>query len=191
MIRANFVSPKGAWRDKPNDSVLLDFDARHRRRIVMQGAHGVEFLLDLSEAVMLRDGDALVLEDGRLIEVVAAPEPLTEIRVAEPRDLVRVAWHLGNRHLPLQILANRVRIRRDAVIEDLARGLGAEIAHVEAPFDPEGGANADPDVEDAHAHGPDCGPDRHGHGHEVHDLHDHAAPGHEDHDHSHHSNKHV
>ena len=151
MIKANFVSPKGAWQAKPADTIVLDFDERHRRRIAMTGTHGLEFLLDLPETVMLRGGDALVLEDGRLIEIVAAPEELSEIRVGEPRDLARLAWHLGNRHLPVQILANRIRIRRDAIIEEMARGLGAKIARIEAPFDPEGGAYAGPEVEEVHA----------------------------------------
>ncbi len=170
MIRANFVSPQGAWHATPADTVVLDFDERHRRRIAMTGVRGLEFLLDLPEAVMLRGGDALVLEDGRLVEVVAAPEALAEIRVSEPRDLARLAWHLGNRHLPVQILANRVRIRRDEVIEAMARGLGAKIARIEAPFDPEGGAYAGPEAEAAHAHGHDHAHEQahahHGHDHE-------------------------
>jgi urease accessory protein len=201
MIRANFVSPRGAWQVKPADTIVLDFDERHRRRIAMTGTRGLEFLLDLPDAVMLRGGDALVLEDGRLVEIVAAPEELSEIRVGEPRDLARLAWHLGNRHLPIQILANRIRIRRDEVIEEMARGLGAKIAKIEAPFDPEGGAYAGPDVvEEVHVHGPDCGHDHHDHaGHDHHDhaahddhsTHDHAK--HDDHGHAHghdHGHKH-
>ncbi len=198
MIRANFVSPKGAWQARPADTIVLDFDERHRRRIAMTGTRGLEFLLDLPDAVMLRGGDALVLEDGRLVEIVAAPEPLSEIRVGEPRDLARLAWHLGNRHLPIQILPNRIRIRRDEIIEDMARGLGAKIAHIEAPFDPEGGAYAGPEVEDVHVHGPDCGHDHHdhaghdhhahddhGHGHHGHDHHNDAKRAHDDHGHDH------
>ena len=188
MIKANFVSPKGAWQAKPADTIVLDFDERHRRRIAMTGTHGLEFLLDLPETVMLRGGDALVLEDGRLIEIVAAPEELSEIRVGEPRDLARLAWHLGNRHLPVQILANRIRIRRDAIIEDMARGLGAKIARIEAPFDPEGGAYAGPEVEETHVHGPGCGHDHHDHhdhhGHDHH-AHDHHGHDHDKHDHDH------
>ena len=186
MIKANFVSPKGAWQAKPADTIVLDFDERHRRRIAMTGTHGLEFLLDLPETVMLRGGDALVLEDGRLIEIVAAPEELSEIRVGEPRDLARLAWHLGNRHLPVQILANR--IRSDAIIEDMARGLGAKIARIEAPFDPEGGAYAGPEVEETHVHGPGCGHDHHDHhdhhGHDHH-AHDHHGHDHDKHDHDH------
>ncbi len=201
MIRANFISARGAWQAKAADSVVLDFDERHRRRTVMTGIRGLEFLLDLPEAVVLRHGDALVLEDGRLVEVVAAPEPLAEIRIAEPRDLARMAWHLGNRHLPVQILTNRIRIRRDEVIEEMARKLGGKVALIEGPFEPEGGAYAPepehkPDPK-AHVHGPGCGHDHHGHDDHGHDHHgnehkshdhahdDHAHHGHAGHGHSH------
>ena len=185
MIRANFISARGAWQAKPADTVVLDFEERHRRRVAMTGVRGLEFLLDLPEAVVLRHGDALVLEDGRLVEVVAAPEPLAEIRIGEPRDLARMAWHLGNRHLPVQILANRIRIRRDPVIEDMARKLGGKIALIEGPFEPEGGAYApepEPAPEPAHVHGPGCGHDHHDH--HDHHGHDHAAHDHKAHDHS-------
>ena len=185
MIRANFISARGAWQAKPADTVVLDFEERHRRRVAMTGVRGLEFLLDLPEAVVLRHGDALVLEDGRLVEVVAAPEPLAEIRIGEPRDLARMAWHLGNRHLPVQIMANRIRIRRDPVIEDMARKLGGKIALIEGPFEPEGGAYApepEPAPEPAHVHGPGCGHDHHDH--HDHHGHDHAAHDHKAHDHS-------
>ncbi len=105
MIRATQVQGQHHWKDAPADTVVLDFDDRHRRRMAMTGTRGLEFLLDLENAVALRGGDALVLEDGRLVEVVAAPEPLIEIRCNDPQHLVRVAWHLGNRHLPTQIMA--------------------------------------------------------------------------------------
>ncbi len=108
----------------------------------MTGTRGLEFLLDLESAVALRGGDALVLQDGRLIEVVAAPEPLAEIRATGPLHLARVAWHLGNRHLPAQFTAKGLRIRRDHVIEAMVKGLGARVIEIEAPFDPEGGAYA-------------------------------------------------
>ena len=187
MIRANFISARGAWQAKPADTVVLDFEERHRRRVAMTGVRGLEFLLDLPEAVVLRHGDALVLEDGRLVEVVAAPEPLAEIRIGEPRDLARMAWHLGNRHLPVQIMANRIRIRRDPVIEDMARKLGGKIALIEGPFEPEGGAYApepEPAPEPAHVHGPGCGHDHHDHHGHDHHGHDHAAHDHKAHDHS-------
>ena len=113
MIRATQVRASHRWSETPADTVVLDFDDRHRRRMAITATRGLEFLLDLENAVALRGGDALVLDDGRLIEVVAAPEPLLEIRGHDPHHLVRVAWHLGNRHLPTQITAKGLRIRRD------------------------------------------------------------------------------
>src|ERR1700710_1205196 len=103
MIRATQMLPHHRWTEAAADTVVLGFDDRHRRRMAMTGTRGLEFLLDLENAVALRGGDALVLEDGRLIEVVAAPEPLAEIRGGDAHDMVRIAWHLGNRHLPTQI----------------------------------------------------------------------------------------
>ena len=215
MMRATSVRPVRGWSEAPADSVVLEFDDRHRRRMTMTGTRGLEFLLDLPEAVALRGGDALVLEDGRLIEVVAAPEPLAEIKCADPLQLVRVAWHLGNRHLPTQLMPKGLRIRRDHVIEDMVRGLGARVVEIEAPFDPEGGAyvggEAGHDAHDhaghdhsGHAHGKHDhghhdhsrehkGHDRHGHDHNAHDhKHDHGHDAHahhgdsHDHDHVHH-----
>ena len=174
MIRATRVQGRHRWNDPAADSVVLDFDDRHRRRMAMTGTRGLKFLLDLEQAVALRGGDALVLEDGRLIEVVAAPEPLTEIRGSDPQHLVRIAWHLGNRHLPTQIMAKALRIRRDHVIEAMVKGLGARVIEIEAPFDPEGGAYADA----GHAHG---------HSHAANDHHDHGDHHHDRHcDHAHH-----
>ena len=150
----------------------------------MTGTRGLEFLLDLENAVALRGGDALVLEDGRLVEVVAAPEPLVEIRGADPHHMIRVAWHLGNRHLPTQIMPKGLRIRRDHVIEAMVKGLGARVIEIEAPFDPEGGAYA----------GAGTG---HGHAHEGHAHHQgHGAPDHDHghdhgHDHQHHHDEHC
>lgn len=142
MVRAIRVSPKGSWNGTPADTVTLDYDQRHRRRLAMKGAKGTEFLLDLAEAVPLRDGDGLVLDDQRVIAVVAADEPLAEIFSHTRTEMLRVAWHLGNRHLPAQLQPNRIRIRRDHVIEEMVAGLGAHVVHIDAPFDPEGGAYA-------------------------------------------------
>ena len=143
MIRATQVRGQHRFTETPADTVVLDFDDRHRRRMAMTGTRGLEFLLDLENAVALRGGDALVLEDGRLVEVVAAPEPLLEIRGRDPHHIIRVAWHLGNRHLPTQLMTKALRIRRDHVIEAMVKGLGAKVIEIEAPFDPEGGAYAD------------------------------------------------
>ena len=167
------------------DTVVLDFDDRHRRRMTMRGTRGLAFLLDLENAIALRGGDALVLEDGRLVEVVAAPEPLLEIKGHDPHHLIRVAWHLGNRHLPTQIMAKALRIRRDHVIEAMVKGLGARVIEIEAPFDPEGGAYAG--AAHGHAHEADAhhhpAADEHAHDHGHHDHHD--GHGHHEHHHGH------
>jgi urease accessory protein len=141
MLRALSVSAKGRWSGAPADTVALDYDHRHRRHGVLKGVAGVEFLLDLSEATPLREGDGLHLEDGRIIAVQAASEPLAEIRAASVAELMRVAWHLGSRHLPTQLapdgIQDRILVRRDPVIEEMVAGLGAKVSHVEASFDPE------------------------------------------------------
>jgi urease accessory protein len=175
MIRATRVQGQHRWSEPAADTVVLDFDDRHRRRMAMTGTRGLEFLLDLENAVALRGGDALVLDDGRLIEVVAAPEPLAEIRCNDPQHLVRVAWHLGNRHLPTQIMAKGLRIRRDHVIEAMVKGLGARVIEIEAPFDPEGGAYAE--ASHAHAHA-----EAHAHASHAHDDHGHQHDDHHHHD---------
>jgi urease accessory protein len=198
MIRATKVLGQHRWKEAAADTVVLDFDDRHRRRMAMRGTRGLEFLLDLESAVALRGGDALVLEDGRLVEVVAAPEPLVEIKGSDPHHLIRVAWHLGNRHLPTQIMPKGLRIRRDHVIEAMVKGLGARIVEIEAPFDPEGGAYAgaahghahEPrghtghDHVHAHDHHHDHGDHRHDHGHHHHHD-DHSGHEHHHHGHSH------
>jgi urease accessory protein len=121
--------------------------------MAMTGVGGLAFLLDLAEAIPLRNGDTLLLEDGRGVAVVAAPEPLAEITADGPAHLLRLAWHLGNRHLPAQIEENRILIRRDHVIEDMARHLGATVTEIDAPFDPEGGAYSGGGGHGHHHHG--------------------------------------
>jgi urease accessory protein len=104
----------------------------------------------------LRSGDGLVLDDGRIVEILSAPEALLEIKTGSVREFARIAWHLGNRHLPTQILDTKLRIRADHVIEAMLRGLGAAVTSIEAPFDPEGGAYVEPEphihTQDGHAH---------------------------------------
>lgn len=154
MIRVARVLSGAARAQAADDTVLLDHDLRYRRRIALRGTRGTEFLLDLAEATVLRDGDALLLEDGRIIAVSAAAEPLAEIAAGDAAALARIAWHIGNRHLAAAIFADRLLIRRDHVIEEMVRGLGARVRHVDEPFEPEGGAYAH-----GHAHG--SGDDQH------------------------------
>jgi urease accessory protein len=160
----------------------LPHDGRHRRRIAMRAAKDTVFLLDLAEATMLHDGDGLKLQDGRIVRVIASSEPIAEITAADPHHLARIAWHLGNRHVPAQILADRIRIGRDHVLEELMVKLGAKVSRIEAPFDPEGGAYAEETANahghhhhdhshnhQDHAHSPECGHDHsHDHGHHHH-----------------------
>lgn len=195
MITATRILPAGQWTGEPADVLVLERDDRHRRRLVMRCVNKTVFLLNLQEAQVMKDGDALELEDGRLIVVRAKAERLLEISAADPNDLVRIAWHLGNRHLPTQILGDRLRIREDHVIEDMLVRLGAGVAHVADAFDPEGGAYGHGTVQghDHHDHG-DHGRGDHGHEHHRHGhAHEHGADcgcGHDhgqDHGHEHHA----
>ncbi len=145
MRRACSIAPM-AEVDSPRviDRVVLDADERHRRRITLTGERGTRFLLDLPQATALRDGDGLVLDDGSIVRVAGKPELLVEIAAASAHDLARLAWHIGNRHADLQVIGDRLRIRRDHVLEDMLRGLGARLTPIEAPFDPEPGAYGHP-----------------------------------------------
>ncbi len=157
MMRALERVAAGAWPTaEAAGSITLAFDDRFRRRIRLKTDQGLDLLLDLAHAERLEDGDGLKLEGGGFLAVRAAEEDLLEIRCGSPKALARVAWHLGNRHLPTEIHGSALRIRPDHVIEAMARGLGAAVAHVRAPFRPEGGA---------YAHGAS----HPGHGHEHHD----------------------
>ena len=145
MKRALDIKKCGDWNaGRVADRVILGADDRHRRRLVMTGEAGTRFLLDLPQAAMLRDGDGLVLDDGSIVRVVGKPEPLVEIATAREADRLRIAWHIGNRHIEVQVVGEKLRIRRDHVIEAMLMGLGAQLTPIEAPFDPEQGAYAHP-----------------------------------------------
>jgi urease accessory protein len=141
MKRASEVKAAGLWRETVAiDRVVLDADERFRRRMLMTGERGTTFLLDLPKPTALHDGDGLVLDDGSIVRVAGKPEPLIEVTAASADELARVAWHLGNRHTEVQIIADKLRIRRDHVLEAMLRGLGARLTEIEAPFEPESGA---------------------------------------------------
>ncbi|MEJ8573944.1 urease accessory protein UreE [Microbaculum marinum] len=165
MMRAHTVRPKGRFQQAV-DMVVLDHDSRFRRRIALTGEKGTAFLLDLPEAVALGDGDGLELEDGRVVLVRAADEDLIEVTASDARHLMRLAWHIGNRHLPAAIEANRILIRPDHVIAEMLEGLGGTVRPIRAPFVPEGGAYAT-----SHRH--EHADHHHGHG-------DHHHGGHHD-----------
>lgn len=139
MIEAKSIIPAGAWSG-PARRVTLDYDRRFRRRLRFTTEDGAEILLNLPEAVHIRGGDALQLEDGSLVEVRAADEALLEVAALTPDALIRLAWHLGNRHLSVQFLPSALRILSDHVIADMVRKLGGTAVPITAPFDPEGGA---------------------------------------------------
>jgi urease accessory protein len=162
------------------DSIILSGDQRRVQTAHLTGVNGTLIGLMLPEPVLLRMGDALELDDGTLIDVVVEPEALIEVRGNDLTHLARLAWHLGDRHVPVQVLSNRLRLRRDAALEAMLGLLGARLTAIDAPFDPEGGAYAAQSAP-AHEHA-HHGHDHHGHGHQ----HDHAHG----HDHAHHDHAH-
>ena len=124
------------------DTLILPHAQRQAQKGFLFGVKGTCVELDFAEPVRLRTDDALVLDDGGLVEVVAEPEPLIEVRAADLPALARLAWHLGDRHVPIQVLERRLRLKRDPAIEALLQSLGAKVVAIEAPFEPEGGAYA-------------------------------------------------
>ncbi|MEO0829999.1 MAG: urease accessory protein UreE [Pseudomonadota bacterium] len=149
--RATTHLPGGAGAEDP--VLVLDYAARLVRRRRLETESGRPVLVDLPSTTSLADGDALGLEGGGQVAIRARPEPL--LSISGP-DLPRLAWHLGNRHTPCQISASALLIREDPVLENLVRHLGAEVARVEAPFSPEGGA---------YGHGRTLGHSHHDHEH--------------------------
>ena len=122
------------------DTITLDEIARHRRRMAMTSDGGIDFLLDLPEARLLRHGEGLRLDDGRIIAVQSAQEALYVVAANDLNHLLRLTWHLGNRHCASEIHDDRILIRRDPTMKAMLEGLGATVSEIEAPFDPEGGA---------------------------------------------------
>lgn len=156
LARATTVASANEWpTERQHATVTLDYDGRHRRRIRLVTDEGEPFLLDLREAVRLGEGDGLELEDGGYVRVVAAEEPVADLDGDGPGETARIAWHIGNRHIPIQVLPNgALRIRDDHVIVEMARQLGAQVRRRHAPFAPEPGAYASRgDGRHAHAHG--------------------------------------
>jgi urease accessory protein len=152
MKRACHIERVGTWNAaEAIDRVVLDAGDRRRRRIVLTGERGTRFLLDLPTSTTLREGDGLALDDGAIVAVTGQAEPLLELAAASPSQLLRLAWHLGNRHTEMQIAGERLRIRRDHVLEKMAEGLGASVTPVEASFDPEPGEHNDHE-HDHHEH---------------------------------------
>ena|SRR5215475_1850470 len=141
MRNASIHRFAGHWpKERAAGTLTLDFDARHRRRIRLTTDQGEEILLDLPKTVAMADGDGLQLGDGTWLLIAAACESLVEVRHKNRLQLMRLAWHLGNRHLPTEIREDSLRIRPDHVIEEMLQGFGAELENIRAAFQPEGGA---------------------------------------------------
>jgi len=193
MPRATRVLTAAERRGDPIvDTLILPFAQRQAHKGFVFGINGTCVELDFPEPARLRTDDALVLDDGGLIEVVAEPEPLIEVRAADLAALARLAWHLGDRHVPVQVLERRLRLKRDPAIETLLEGLGAKVVAIDAPFEPEGGAYATPVSDHAH-HDHHQHDHHHGHDHNHDHNHDHHHEhcDHPDHNHSHgHSHNH-
>jgi urease accessory protein len=198
MLRATSIVRKPAVKaDKVVDTVTLDHEGRSRRRIALRGDGGLDFLLDLDKAAVLNDGDAVRLEDGRLIQVRAAPQRLLEVRAENPLRLLKVAYHVGNRHAPAEITADAVYFEEDHVLAEMVRGQGCTATVVMRPFQPERGAY-DHDCGHDHGHG-DHHHEHHRHEHRDHghahahahaEAHAHAHAGAHGHDHDHHAHAH-
>jgi urease accessory protein len=175
MSRIVRVVPAVPGDSRVIDTVILTPEQRQAPRGSVTGMKGTQLTFDLAEPVALRADDLLQLDNGNLVEVVGEPEPLIEARAKDLTALARLAWHLGDRHVPVQLFANRLRVRRDPAIEALLARLGAKSVAIEAPFDPEGGAYS----------APVAGHHHHGHHHEYH-AHDQHGHHHHDHGHDHH-----
>lgn len=171
MLDVSEVLPRGSFDPlQASDRLVLDHDMRLRRRIVLKTVGGASVRLYEAKPVQLRDGDGLKLTNGDIMLVEAAGEALLEITAHTLPELIRIAWHLGNRHLPTQLLGHAIRIRNDHVIADMVQGLGGHCRRITAAFDPEGGAYADGG---GHGHHHDDHHHDHGHDHAAHDDHHH------------------
>jgi urease accessory protein len=153
MRRLVRAAKAGRWPiEEAADGLTLGFEERRRRRVRLVTDGGEAVLLDLGQAVALDEGDGLAFEDGGWLAVHAAPEDVLDIEAADPEHLARLAWHLGNRHLPVQALEGKLRVRDDHVIADMIEKLGGRVTRLSAPFDPETGAYAGVDPGQGHGH---------------------------------------
>jgi urease accessory protein len=140
MLRAVAILPPDHGQGIPFDLIVLAHDERRLRRKLLVLQHGDEVLVDFPQTVTLTDRSVLQLDDGRLVEIIAADELLYEVRAATPAHLVRLAWHIGNRHTSAQLEDNRILIKRDHVLKIMLEGLGATVTNVTEPFFAEHGA---------------------------------------------------
>lgn len=140
MLRVASVLPPGTNRDIPFDKVILQHDERRLRRKLLRLTGGDEVMIDVPQTITLDHRSLLVLDDGRLVEVIAADELLYQVRGREGAHLLRLAWHIGNRHIAAQLDADRILIKRDHVLKTMLEGLGAHVTNITEPFFAEHGA---------------------------------------------------
>jgi urease accessory protein len=175
-IKAKLRIPRSAYKVDVKGQLKLPFELRQKSRLHTKLVSGEEVGLVLPRGEILRGGDLVTASDGRVIEVLAAPEALLHVECAGAADLAKAAYHLGNRHVPVQVGEGFLRLAADHVLEEMLKKLGAKVTHVEAPFEPEAGAYAG----GHHTH------DEMGHGGKIHDHHDDHGHDHDhDHDHDH------
>jgi urease accessory protein len=173
-IKSKLKIPRSAYKVNVGGQLKLPFESRQKSRLKTKLVSGEEVGLILPRGEILRGGDLVTASDGRVIEIVAEPEKVLHI---ETKDLAKVAYHLGNRHVPVQVGEGFLRITEDHVLEEMMQKLGAKVSHIEAPFEPEAGAYAG----GHHQH------DEMGHGGKIHDHHhDHDHPHEHDHVHDEH-----
>jgi urease accessory protein len=171
-IKAKLKIPRAAYNVEVKGRLELPFGARQMSRFQAKLTSGEEVGLALPRGEILRGGDLVTASDGRVIEVVSQPEKLFHIESGKPVDLARIAYHLGTRHVPVEVGDGYLRIAEDPVLEKMVEGLGAKLARVTAPFEPEAGAYGEAGHEQGAAKTPGHHHDDHGHGPHGHD-HDH------------------
>ncbi|HEV8095077.1 MAG TPA: urease accessory protein UreE [Burkholderiales bacterium] len=196
-IKSKLKIPRNAYAVQVKGALCLPFEQRQKSRLHAHLESGEEVALMLPRGEILRGGDLVTASDGRVIEVVAEVEKLLHVECESPQALARAAYHLGNRHVPVEVGANYVRINHDHVLEEMLKGLGARVSAIESPFEPEAGAYGaghqhaemghggkihEFGEPHDHEHGHDHHHD-HGHGHDHDYDHDHCD--HPDHDHDH------
>jgi urease accessory protein len=134
------LKPNPAYGIAVRGQLKLPFDRRQKSRQRATLVSGEEVAIALPRGAVLRGGDLVVASDGRVIEVLAETEPLLHVECDSPDDLARVAYHLGNRHVPVQVGKGWLRFASDHVLEEMVKGLGARVSRIDAPFEPEAGA---------------------------------------------------
>lgn len=183
-IKSKLKIPRAAYKVEVKGQLRLPFDSRQKSRLRTKLVSGEEVGLMLPRGEVLRGGDLVTASDGRVIEVLAEPEKVMHVTCASAVDLAKAAYHLGNRHVPVQVGDGFLRLAADHVLEEMLRKLGATVSHLEAPFEPEAGAYGGGHRHDEMGHGGRIHDHHHGHGEE--NVHDRAhSHGHHDHDHGH------